>query len=102
MLLTKPSISLAGKNSQTKCPPPKINHGYSYVTFVKNGSVKYTAAGSVVQYKCFQGYDMVGNNIRLCGKNTYWSGIQPECIRKKLFFCIMQYLIFVAMNTILH
>ena len=52
-------------------------------TFIPQGQVRITGypLGSIVTYKCYNGYEMFGNVQRQCLKNG-WSGSKPECKRK--------------------
>ena len=40
--------------------------------------------GSEAAYKCSEGYNLEGgDNVRKCGINGHWSGIEPFCESKK-------------------
>ena len=43
-----------------------------------------TTFGSTVNYTCFLGYTLQGNNTRTCMANKLWSGRTPTCNRKLL------------------
>jgi len=50
-----------------------------------NGDVSYTTTteGSVADYSCDEGYDLVGVTQRICQSNNTWSGDVPTCESKQ-------------------
>ena len=49
-----------------------------------NGNTTFngTTPGSVVQYRCNDGYFLVGSRSQVCQENETWTGELPECFRK--------------------
>ena len=39
-----------------------------------------TTVGSVASYSCDDGYDLVGDMMRVCQSDGMWSGDDPQCI----------------------
>ena len=37
------------------------------------------SVGSVVFFRCYDDYDIVGSKYRVCQENGVWSGTQPTC-----------------------
>ena len=54
------------------------------LTNINNGVVTYstTTSGSTATYACESGYDLIGNQIRVCQDDGQWSGSEPTCERK--------------------
>ncbi|XP_076145380.1 sushi, von Willebrand factor type A, EGF and pentraxin domain-containing protein 1 isoform X2 [Alosa pseudoharengus] len=52
-------------------PPEDISHGY-----LNGSSFNFE---DVVEYICFQGYQVVGNQFLRCGADGFWVGSVPEC-----------------------
>lgn len=52
-------------------PPEDISHGY-----LNGSSFNFE---DVVEYICFQGYQIVGNPFLRCGADGFWVGSVPEC-----------------------
>lgn len=52
----------------------------------ENGQVAISGTdfGSSARYRCFSGYILVGDDMRMCQENGYWSGQEPECQCKQL------------------
>lgn len=48
--------------------------------------------GSRVDFQCQQGHILHGSTTRLCLPDLTWTGIQPTCVRKSLFFLLLLYL----------
>ena len=48
------------------------------------GSVETTGnkPGSIARYECDKRFKLVGNDIRKCQKNGYWTGTEPKCKRE--------------------
>lgn len=46
-----------------------------------NGAVSHpsTAEGSIAMYICDPGYELVGEETRVCLPNGSWSGEEPAC-----------------------
>ena len=59
------------------CPEPKIPE-FGYVTY--NG----THALHISKYTCIQGYDLEGQQQRMCMYNGRWNGIEPICKPKHI------------------
>ena len=51
------------------------------LTIPDNGNISTTAQtfGSYATYSCNEGYNMVGENIRICQPEGYWSASSPTC-----------------------
>lgn len=49
-----------------------------------NGHVSHpeTHFGSIANYECDAGYDIVGEEQRVCLETKQWNGSVPTCIRK--------------------
>ena len=49
-----------------------------------DGQVNFTATteGSVANYTCDTGYDLVGDTTRTCQSDGQWSGSEPTCQSK--------------------
>lgn len=52
-------------------PPEDISHG-----FLNGSSFNY---GDVVEYVCFDGYEVVGDPILRCSAQGFWIGAVPQC-----------------------
>ncbi|KAJ8008467.1 hypothetical protein DPEC_G00105120 [Dallia pectoralis] len=52
-------------------PPQDISHG-----FLNGSSFKYD---DVVEYVCFEGYEVVGDPVLRCSSEGQWIGMVPEC-----------------------
>ena len=44
-----------------------------------NVSVSGTTQNSVANYTCDPGYDVVGDDMRICLETGVWSGSKPNC-----------------------
>lgn len=46
-----------------------------------NGTVTHLSStvGIEARYTCLVGFDLVGNNTRICLDNGNWSHVAPEC-----------------------
>ena len=60
--------------------------GCKYLEDPDYGKVEHggTHPGAKATYSCDYGYKLVGNRVRRCQKNGYWSGRDPKCINSKL------------------
>ena len=69
--------------SITECP---------LLTGTPNGMVSWTSltVGSVANYMCSDGFELVGNMMRTCQSNLMWSGEEPMCRRMLAFFSYSQ------------
>ena len=47
---------------------------YGVVDFVPD-----TSLGSVAQFRCIRGFELVGSSYRICQYNGIWSMSQPTC-----------------------
>lgn len=49
-----------------------------------NGHISHpeTHFGSIATYECDAGYDLVGEEQRVCLETKQWNGSVPTCIRK--------------------
>ena len=58
--------------------------GFVSGSFISGGVVCYngTTAGSRAVYTCTAGYDLVGNEARVCQSDGNWNGSIPECIQQ--------------------
>ena len=50
------------------------------------GKVEHTGIypGNKAKFSCNYGYKLVGDEVRTCLYNGYWSGSQPKCVPSKL------------------
>ncbi len=46
--------------------------------------INRTSFGGVAEYTCIPGYQLLGNNSRVCQVNGEWSDDEPSCERKLL------------------
>ena len=54
----------------------------------ENGIVSYNPGnyfGSILTYQCNPGYTLIGNNVRICEGDSWWSGSSPVCVKE--VFC---------------
>lgn len=63
----------------------------------KNGMVTYhpdNLFGSQLVYDCDPGYTLVGNKIRICEGDGWWSGTSPVCTKesKYLFLSLVLFI----------
>ncbi len=51
-----------------------------------NGTVDVgsTTVSSEARYTCDSGFDIIGNEVRMCEVDSAWSGMEPECRRELL------------------
>ena len=42
-------------------------------------SLSGNSVGSTATYVCVQGYELVGDEVRICQNTGEWSGIEPSC-----------------------
>ena len=59
-----------------------------------NGVVSHTAGttfGQTATYSCDTGYNLVGDNTRMCQASGNWSGSAPTCQRMFLFQLAIKY-----------
>ena len=51
------------------------------LTDILNGGVSFnsTTEGSEVIYTCDAGYELKGENTRMCQSDGTWSGTEPQC-----------------------
>ena len=51
---------------------------------LRGGTVSYDGTGynMVVEYKCDEGYLLIGSSKRVCQSSGNWSGEEPFCDRK--------------------
>ena len=59
------------------CPSAPVN-GYTSSCSV------YLTYDNYVHYYCDSGYQLYGNNSRLCLSSKMWSGSAPICVKSKL------------------
>ena len=45
-------------------------------------TVDGTTTGSTASYSCDDGYELVGDVMRVCMSDSEWSGTPPVCLRK--------------------
>lgn len=50
---------------------------------IEHGIVSYTAVtvGSEATYACDRGYELIGQYVRECQNDQFWSGSEPQCIQ---------------------
>ena len=48
---------------------------------LRHGTVNYDGTGynMVVEYKCDEGYPLIGSSTRVCQSSGKWSGEEPVC-----------------------
>ena len=69
----------------------------STLTDPANGQVSHTAGttfGQTATYTCDTGYNLVGDNTRICQATRVWSGSAPTCqgmLFLKLEYYILEY-----------
>lgn len=51
-----------------------------------NATVNGTGLGSVVEYTCDIGFDLIGTSLQICLENDAWSDEIPVCECKLLLF----------------
>lgn len=59
------------------------------VTDFKNGFVNYLPDnyfGSQLIYECNSGFTLIGNKVRICEGDGWWSGNSPICLIESKFF----------------
>lgn len=51
---------------------------------IENGNVEFfsTMIGSPATYSCDLGFELIGDETRVCIETAQWSGEEPECERK--------------------
>ena len=56
----------------------------------RNGDVDLTGitVGSRAKYSCDRGFDLKGDQVRKCQSNGQWSGSEPICKSKQMFFVL--------------
>lgn len=58
--------------TEKRCPiPPNISN-----SFIKFDN---TDQGSIVNYTCYEGYELKSNNILSCSDDLTWKGALPYC-----------------------
>ena len=50
----------------------------------RNGlrDISSTLFRSIVEYSCYNGYHLIGDNVRFCMASGKWSGFLPTCQRE--------------------
>ncbi len=69
----------------------------SYIGDFKNGYVTYSPDnffGSSLIYECNTGYTLIGNKIRICEGDGWWSGTSPLCIKEGKKFSLFEIFFF--------
>ena len=67
------------------------------LTYPTNGQVSHTAGttfGQTATYSCDTGYNLVGDNTRICQATGVWSGSAPTCqgmLFLKLEYYVLEY-----------
>lgn len=58
-----------------------------------NGQAMYgsTTVGSILQYSCNCGYDLIGSKVRKCQPGGLWDGRNAICARKVYFDNLNKY-----------
>lgn len=54
----------------------------------ENGNVVFNSEGefgTIATYSCFTGYNLIGDETRMCQSNRLWTGQAPICESKCLF-----------------
>ena len=73
-------------NSKLYSPPIAVDCGD--LPAPKNGGVTFypgTTLASTATFRCKKGFRLVGSEVRTCGVNGKWSGVQPVCKSKRSF-----------------
>jgi len=64
----------------------------SQVVEFLNGFVNYNPDnmfGSQLTYSCNQGYTLIGNKVRICEGDGWWSGNSPICVKEGYNGCFL-------------
>ena len=58
--------------TEVNCSRPKL---------LKGGTVSYDGTGynMLVEYKCDEGFSLIGSSTRVCKSDGKWSGEEPVC-----------------------
>lgn len=59
------------------CGPVSLPNNVTRVHYIDNT----TRVGSTLQYVCFPGYLILGDDKRICQENRTWSGLEQQCQR---------------------
>ena len=70
--------------------PPVVDCGR--LSAPENGllAIDSTTFGSVVTYGCVEGYNITGDQMRMCTGNGSWSGQDPVCQSEFVFLCMFK------------
>ena len=74
--------------TQTEIESPMCENSVSS-TSISGGAVclNGTTVGSTAVYVCSDGYDLMGNEARVCQKDGRWNGSTPQCIPEEGGMC---------------
>ena len=86
--MTNLGITARGETVDPKC----TDRGFLIGTVIFGGVVCYnrTTAVSTAVYICNDGYNLVGNEARVCQSDGSWSGSTPQCIPEEGGMCCSQ------------
>lgn len=60
---------------------------------IENGMIfgRDTYCGSVLKFKCFEGFQLIGSRSVSCRENGKWSEDKPDCRRECLDFHVSEF-----------
>ena len=64
---------------ERECSLPNVEDG----AVILSGS----SVGDLAEYKCVQGFNLVGVKLRQCLTSGQWSGVDPRCYSKEINTC---------------
>ena len=82
-----------GNGTQTEIESPMCENSVSS-TSIPGGAVclNGTTVGSTAVYVCSDGYNLMGNESRVCQKDGSWDGSTPQCSpEKQSMYCSQHY-----------
>ena len=79
--MTNLGITSRGGTVDPRC----TERGFVSSSSISGGVVCYngTTEGSRAVYTCTGGYNLVGNEARVCQSDGIWSGSTPQCVQEE-------------------